>query len=136
MNFYGQIYLNEGHIIKAIFISDNEVRDFFSYEERELILDITRTPRDLAVSLINYVKPNFKSTSFIVKRATLSDTDELFSFIEKEFNNKWLCNIKSGFCKEIIPIYIAIEDNEVIGFGAYDIVKKRFVWTNGNKEGI
>jgi len=134
MNKYGQIYLNEGHIIKAIFVSDNEVRNFFSYEERELILDITTTPRDLAVSLINYVKPNFKSTSFIVKRATLSDTDELFSFIEKEFNNKWLCNIKSGFCKEIIPIYIAIEENEVIGFGAYDIVKKGLFGPMGIKK--
>lgn len=39
------------------------------------VLDITTTPRDLAVSLINYVKPNFKSTSFILKRAALSDTD-------------------------------------------------------------
>jgi len=124
MNNYGQIYLNEGHIIKAIFVSDNEVRNFFSYEEIELILDITTTPRDLAVSLINYVKPNFKSTHLIVRRATLSDTEELLNFIEKEFNNKWLCNIKSGFSKEVIPIYIAIEDNEIIGFGAYDIVKK------------
>ena len=124
MNKYGQIYLNEGHIIKAIFVSDNEVRNFFSYEEKELILDITTTSRDLAVSLINYVKPNFKSTSFIVRRAALSDSNELFSFIEKEFNNKWLCTIKSGFFREIIPIYIAIEDNKIIGFGAHDIVKK------------
>lgn len=134
MNKYGQIYLNEGHVIKALLSSENEVNYFIKDKERELILDITTTCRDLAVYLENYQEVNLKPTSFIVKRAEKSDQEVIYNFISTEFSLNWADNVKRGFDMEKIPIFIAVENNALVGFGAYDLLNKGLFGPMGTKK--
>ena len=45
--------------------------------------------------------------------------------MEKEFGNGWLDSIESGFLKEDIPIFIAQDDQGIIGFACFDVVRRK-----------
>lgn len=125
MNRYGQIYLNEGHMIKGILSTNNKVSEIISKEEREKILNITASSRDLVASLKNYRLPELNNTSFIIRRAKETDRDELYNFIKTEFNEGWANNVIEGLLGDKPPVFIALADKEIIGFGAFDVVRKR-----------
>jgi N-acetylglutamate synthase-like GNAT family acetyltransferase len=125
MNRYGQIYLNEGHMIKGILTTSNKVSEIINKEEREKILNITASCRDLVVCLRNYKLPELNNTSFVVTRAKETDRDKLYNFIKTEFNEGWAKNVNEGLVGDKPPVFIAFADKEIIGFGAYDVVRKR-----------
>lgn len=124
MNRYGQVFLNEGHVIKAMFSLDNEVVKLFNENEKRLILDIATKSRDLIVPLKSYNKEFEPNSKYIVKRAEQSDLEEINRFILEEFNQDWATNVKRGFAKEEVPVFVAKEDNRIIGFGAYDVISR------------
>lgn len=125
MEKYNQVYLNEGHIIKAIFSLDNEVNKLFSREMKELILEITTTGRDLAVCLKDYKEKELNCTSSKVRRAKKTDREALYNFIVREFNEQWAKNVISGLEMEKPSVFIAVKENEILGFGAYDVVRRK-----------
>lgn len=125
MHKYGQIYLNEGHIIRGILITDNRVSKSICADKKEAILNVTASSRDLAVSLRNYILPPFNQANFRVRRAKKSDDEKLYNFIITEFNKGWADNVKEGLIGDAPPIFIAVLNDEIIGFGAYDVVRKR-----------
>ncbi|TCT15623.1 acetyltransferase (GNAT) family protein [Natranaerovirga pectinivora] len=123
MKKYGQIYLNEGHVIKAIFSLDNEVNRFFSKEVKDLVQDITTTARDLIVNLRDYEKPDQKSNKVCIRRVKETDKDSLYTLIRDKFSEEWARNIISGFHLNKPTVFIAELKNEIVGFGAYDVVR-------------
>ncbi len=133
MNKYGQVFMNEGHIIQALFSLNNEVSNYVNGEDRSLILDITTTCRDLAVSLETYEEVTLAHINFELKRAEKADFERVYDFILGEFNQGWADNVKKGFDMEIIPVYIAIMDEKIIGFGAYDLASKGLFGPMGTK---
>ena len=123
MDKYSQVYLNEGHIIESIFSLDNEVNKLLSGEVKELILEITTTGRDLAVCLEEYKEKELNCTSNIVRRAEVTDREALYNFIVREFNEQWANNVINGLDIEKPSVFIATKGNEILGFGAYDVVR-------------
>lgn len=128
MQKYKQVYINEGHIIKALLdVQDNQELDILSDLNKDDILRITTVPRDMIVQLRNYVYPNLNSELYLIRRATIQDYDLLIQFISKGFSDRWAENIKKGFSFPQIPIFLASNNSnsEVIGFAAYDVVRDK-----------
>ncbi|MBL1703963.1 N-acetyltransferase, partial [Klebsiella pneumoniae] len=88
------------------------------------ILRIIAEPRDLAVDLKGFV-PTYNDLTCTVRKANASDFEELASFVEAEFGERWLHSIEYGFrtYKENSPIYIAEKEEVIVGFACYDVVR-------------
>jgi len=127
MKRFNQIYLNEGHIIKALMtINDPAIEEVLLGMDKELILDITATARDMIVYLKDYSFPEIDiNKETIIRRALESDKKRLINYIETEFGGDWSRNVENGFGKKKIPIFIALFNNKIIGFSAHDVVRKK-----------
>lgn len=126
MKRFNQIYLNEGHLSDAIFKS----KDFSTYSildglDVSSILGIMSSPRDMAVPLKDYEFPSILTSNINYRKAEPNDAASLKVFVESEFGARWLDSIENGFLKDNIPIFIALDDNQIIGFACFDVVRKR-----------
>ncbi|GIN71326.1 N-acetyltransferase [Bacillus sp. J14TS2] len=123
---YKQIYLNEGLVLKALFdLKDPTICSLISTEDVSSILEIVYSPRDLIVSLKEYSFPNETVSKSIIRRVTQDDFTVLRDFVEGEFGKGWLESIDNGFHETNIPIFIAIEKDQIVGFACYDVVRKK-----------
>ncbi|MGM7721660.1 hypothetical protein [Metabacillus sp. Hm71] len=59
MEKYNQVYLNEGHILKAL-IKTNVIDRFLTDENKQIILTLGTTSRDMITHLGNYTLPKYK----------------------------------------------------------------------------
>jgi N-acetylglutamate synthase-like GNAT family acetyltransferase len=126
MKRYKQIYLNEGHIVEAIFSSnDYSTKIIIDGLDVPRILEIVAFPRDMIVSLRNYSFPDIRTNDIIFRRAEQNDVISLMNFIKEEFGNGWLDSLENGFLKDKIPIFIALGDKEILGFSCFDVVRHK-----------
>jgi N-acetylglutamate synthase-like GNAT family acetyltransferase len=126
MKRFKQVYLNEGILIKAIFdLNESMTQSIINGIDILPILEITSSPRDMIVSLRNYSSPKIAPSEITFRKAILEDTAFLKKFVEKEFGNGWLDAIENGFQEENIPIYIALQNNHIIGFACFDVVRRK-----------
>lgn len=121
MERFQQVLMNEGHVIYALFDVDTFIENLQIQKE---ILRIVDEPRDLAVDLKCFV-PTYNDLTCHVRKANSSDLRKLVSFVSKEFGERWLHSIEYGFrtYKENIPIYIAEQEEVIVGFACYDVVR-------------
>ncbi|MEB9507475.1 GNAT family N-acetyltransferase [Bacillus anthracis] len=121
MERFQQVLMNEGHVIYALFDVDTFIENLQIQKE---ILRIVDEPRDLAVDLKCFV-PIYNDLTCHVRKANSSDLRKLVSFVSKEFGERWLHSIEYGFrtYKENIPIYIAEQEEVIVGFACYDVVR-------------
>ncbi|SFM47494.1 Predicted N-acetyltransferase YhbS, partial [Gracilibacillus orientalis] len=123
---FKQIYLNEGHLVDAIFRNnDYSTSAIFDGLDVSRILEIVSHPRDMIVSLKDYSFPNIPTSNMTFRKAEQIDATSLKKFVEKEFGNGWLDSIENGFSKENIPLFIALDDEEIIGFACFDVVRNK-----------
>ncbi|MGE6536805.1 GNAT family N-acetyltransferase [Bacillus luti] len=124
MERFQQVLINEGHIMYALFRVDTDIGEFIHTQMQEDILRITAAPRDLAVN-INSFKPTYNTLFCNVRRASPSDFDKLSRFVVDEFGERWLQSVDYGFrtYNERLPIYIAQQEEVIIGFACYDVVR-------------
>lgn len=121
MKKYNQIYVNEGHLLKAL-IATNAVDRFLSDDNRKTILSLGTTSRDMITHIGNYKVPIFNT--FNIRKVNKNEINELVHFIEKNFSNEWAQTIREAFSLNNPPVYVAFDDNgDIIGFAAYDIYK-------------
>ncbi|MBR9742442.1 GNAT family N-acetyltransferase [Bacillus cereus] len=121
MERFQQAIMNEGHVIYALF----RVNPVIGNEQIQRdILRIIAEPRDLAVDLKGFV-PIYNDLTCTVRKANTSDFEQLASFVEAEFGERWLHSIEYGFrtYKENSPIYIAEKEEVIVGFACYDVVR-------------
>ncbi|KXY78852.1 MULTISPECIES: GNAT family N-acetyltransferase [Bacillus] len=121
MERFQQAIMNEGHVIYALF----RVNPVFENAQMQRdILRIIAEPRDLAVDLKGFV-PIYNDLTCTVRKANASDFEQLASFVEAEFGERWLHSIEYGFrtYKENLPIYIAEQEEVIVGFACYDVVR-------------
>lgn len=124
MKRFKQIFLNEGHIVDSIFkIDDHSTRSIIEELDISRILEIMSYPRDLIVSLKDYSIPIIPNSNIVFRKAEQGDAASLKMFVEKEFGNGWLESIENGFHQEFVPIFIALEGQEIVGFACYDVVR-------------
>ncbi|MGH0592079.1 GNAT family N-acetyltransferase [Bacillus pretiosus] len=121
MERFQQVIINEGHVIDALFRTDTFIENGQIQKD---ILHIIAGPRDLAVDL-KVFNPIYNILSCNVRRASSSDFEKLASFIEAEFGERWLHSIEYGFrtYKDKLPIYIAEQEEAIVGFACYDVVR-------------
>lgn len=121
MERFQQVIINEGHVIDALFRTDTFIENGQIQKD---ILHIIAEPRDLAVDL-KVFNPIYNILSCNVRRASSSDFEKLASFIEAEFGERWLHSIEYGFrtYKDKLPIYIAEQEEAIVGFACYDVVR-------------
>lgn len=121
MERFQQAIMNEGHVIYALFRVNPVVEN--AQMQRD-ILRIIAEPRDLAVDLKGFV-PIYNDLTCTVRKANASDFEQLASFVEAEFGERWLHSIEYGFrtYKENSPIYIAEKEEVIVGFACYDVVR-------------
>ncbi|UOQ85756.1 GNAT family N-acetyltransferase [Gracilibacillus salinarum] len=123
MKRYQQIFLNEGHLLKAL-ITSGLVDNYLNEESRSIIVRNLSTPRDMITSLREYQFPDnhFKN----IKRLTAKNYDHLYDFINENFAKDWLNTYQKAIKAGKTTIYIACnDDDKIIGFAAYDIVRTK-----------
>lgn len=126
MEHFNQVYINEGHIIEAIFkINDSLTKTMIDGLDVPRILEIVSYPRDMIVSLKEYSLPTLPVSKITFRKAKQSDAVCLKNFIEKDFGNGWLNSIENGFDQEDIPIFIALEGQRIIGFACFNVVRRK-----------
>ena len=126
MKRFKQIYINEGHIVDAIFkINDPLTRAIFDKVDVSYILEIISYPRDMIVSLRDYSFPTMQKGHMIFRKAANSDRESLEKFVENEFGTGWLNSIENGFLQKSIPIFIALRNQEIVGFACFDVVRNK-----------
>ncbi|WP_236687152.1 GNAT family N-acetyltransferase [Ornithinibacillus californiensis] len=119
MKRYNQVYLNEGHLLKALIVT-NVLDDILSDESKQIILSIGTTGRDMATHLGSYVFPEVNSDG--IRKANKRDEEVLVNFVERNFSTEWAQTVKSGFLTSAPSLYIAEnEEEQIIGFAAYDV---------------
>ncbi|ANC07279.1 MULTISPECIES: GNAT family N-acetyltransferase [Bacillus cereus group] len=124
MERFQQVVINEGHIMYALFRIDTDIGEFIHTQMQEDILRITAAPRDLVVDL-NRFKSIYNTLFCYIRRASPSDFDKLSRFVADEFGERWLQSVVYGFrtYNEKLPIYIAQQEEVIIGFACYDVVR-------------
>lgn len=126
MKRFKQVYINEGHIVDAILkINDRLTKAIIDGLDVSRILEIVSFPRDMIVSLRDYSFPTIPTSVITFRKAKLSDAPSLKIFVEKEFGNGWLDSIENGFSQEDIPIFIAQDEQEILGFACFDVVRRK-----------
>ncbi|MFS0639171.1 GNAT family N-acetyltransferase [Mesobacillus foraminis] len=126
MKRFNQVYINEGHLLDAIFrVNDQSTNKILEGLDVSRIFEIVAYPRDMIVSLKDYSFPKIPSTNITYKRVEQSDAALLKTFVEKEFGNGWLDSIENGFLNEKIPIFMALDEEHIVGFACFDVVRRK-----------
>ncbi|GLC89924.1 GNAT family N-acetyltransferase [Lysinibacillus piscis] len=126
MKRFNQVYLNEGHLVDAIFRSnDPSTMAIIGNMDVSRILEIVSYPRDMVASLREYSFPHIPTSTIIFRKVEQSDATSLKSFVQREFGSGWLEAIEMGFLQENIPIFIAVEEQEIVGFACFDVVRRK-----------
>lgn len=124
MKRFKQIYINEGHIVDAIFkINDPFTKAVIEGLDVPRILEIVSYPRDMIVSLKDYSFPTIPINTVTFRKAEQIDASSLKTFVVKEFGSGWLESIENGFLQKDIPIFLALEKQEIVGFACFDVVR-------------
>lgn len=124
MKRFRQNYINEGHIREAIFILNEPLtKAIMDGIDVSRILEIVSYPRDMIVSLKDYSFPKPQICNFTFRKAVQSDAASLKNFVEKEFGSGWLASIELGFLQGNIPVFIAFNEQEIVGFSCFDVVR-------------
>lgn len=122
---HGQIYVNDSHILRAIFNSDDKAtKQYLSKVDKDIILSVTASSKDMIVDLNKQFTIN-DIEGVTIRKVTENDKDALSEFVLKNFYDRWAKTIQYGLALNDMPIYIAIIDDKPVGFAGYNISKQR-----------
>ncbi|MEL3973628.1 GNAT family N-acetyltransferase [Rossellomorea oryzaecorticis] len=130
MKRYNQTYLNEGHILKA----------FFQFAEKDAVLSsrlytlpyeqlykTVTSARDLSVYLMDHDWDVDDLPSVVTRQADMDDREMVVTFVIDKFGDEWGRTIGNGFhpVHEGVPIFIAEQDDQLVGFAAFDVYRQK-----------
>lgn len=122
---HGQIFVNDGHILRAVLNSDDGItQQCLSNLDKDLVMSIIASPRDMIVNLNDEFIINC-TEDISIRKVRDKDKDAVREFVLKYFYERWAKTIDYGLGLEDIPIYIALRDNNIVGFAGYNISKQR-----------
>jgi GNAT superfamily N-acetyltransferase len=125
MKRYNQVYVSEGHLLKAL-ITTNVIDSFLTDENKEIILTLGTTSRDMITHLGNYTFPDIDIKPHIIRKVNHSDFHKLVHFVEHHFSYEWSQTIRGAFLSLNEPsIYIALDKEDIVGFAAFDVYKNK-----------
>ena len=91
---------------------------------------------DLLVNLLKLpplepVMLEMNNADIIVRRAQPFEITQALEFVEREFSVAWADEISVGFANKPVSVYIAIADQEIVGFASYECTRKSFFGPTG-----
>lgn len=94
--------------------------------------------QDLLVSLYNvdYGDKYAKDESIKIVRVLSPNSDAVVNFVTKHFSKGWASEIKGALYQTTPKVFIAVKDNNIIGFAAYDATAKGYFGPIGVDESI
>jgi len=125
MERYNQIFLNEGHLLKALCKSNHPYWLSFVHKctiPIEKIAACTIYARNLERSLHDL---SWSMRSNDIERAAYSEKEEVLSFVRENFSSQWADTVSGAFTKEIIPLFLAKNEKKIVGFAVYDTYEQR-----------
>lgn len=86
---------------------------------------------DMLVNLLKLQPPEplvreLSDAGIAIRRALPFEITKLRSYIEHNFSAGWADEIMVGFAHKPVSVFIAIADQEIIGFAAYECTRKNF----------
>ncbi|MBS8264273.1 GNAT family N-acetyltransferase [Mesobacillus boroniphilus] len=124
MRNYNQIYLNEGHVLKAL-IKTGQTEKLLTKEMNNTLLSVATVSRDMSLDLTGYKKPDTLYRK--IRIVSNEDAERLILFINEEFGTRWTESIKHELRKQQPSIFIAEDQEErIVGFAAFDIHKPHY----------
>ena len=72
-----------------------------------------------------------EARGILVRRAQPFEITPVRSIVEKHFSLAWADEISVGFASKPVSVYIAVVEQEVIGFAAYECTRRGFFGPTG-----
>ncbi len=79
---------------------------------------------------------NLRKNGIIIRRARPYEITRVREFVESNFSSLWADEITVGYANKPVSVYIAIQDGEVVGFGAYECTQRAFFGPTGVLESM
>lgn len=89
---------------------------------------------DLLVDLHDVIETKVKDSDIKLVRVLSPDSDKVVEFIKREFSDEWASEAKAGLYKTNSTCFIAIKNEEILGFACYDATAKGFFGPIGVSE--
>ncbi len=91
---------------------------------------------DLLVNLLKLpplapVMLEMNNADIIVRRAHPFEITQALEFVEREFSVAWADEISVGFANKPVSVYIAIANQEIVGFASYECSRRSFFGPTG-----
>ncbi len=122
--YYRQSFINEGHLIESVLETDEVMNELLTREMKEAIIQMACVPRDMIVRLESVMKKGDMDYKNTIRRAVYSDLLELKQFIQTEFGDRWVRRIDRLSPSDQLPVFLAEQEGEIIGFACFDTEKK------------
>lgn len=126
---YNQVFINEGHMIEALLevaSVSTLLRCSTSRITKNDVLQLVCSPRDLAVHLEGCMLDTSPAIGVArIRRATSNDRNAVLSYIQSEFGAKWMQTVRAAFQEKIIPLLLALDQTDIVGFACYDVVNQK-----------
>lgn len=89
---------------------------------------------DLLVDLHDVIETPLKDPTVKLIRVLSPDADKVVDFIKREFTDEWASEAKVGLYKVNSTCFIAVKNEEILGFACYDATAKGFFGPIGVSE--
>ncbi len=125
MKNYNQIFLNEGHVLKAL-IKTGQTEGLLTRDQENALLNIATISRDMILSLEGYTSMVGKYKH--IRMINNHDEEKLMRFIHVEFGSRWTESIQQAIGQPKSSIFVALDHDgeEIVGFAAFDIREPGF----------
>lgn len=96
---------------------------------------------DLLVNLLKLPplepsKLEMERAGILVRRAQPFELTRVRSFVEQNFSVDWADEISVGFANKPLSVYLAVAEQKIVGFAAYECTRRGFFGPTGVSENM
>lgn len=83
--------------------------------------------KDMLVHLYNLdFNMKMPAKDVIIVRALSPNSDKIITFVENNFSKGWAAEVKAALYKSQPTCFVALHENKIVGFAAYDATAKGY----------
>lgn len=74
-----------------------------------------------------------------IRRAMVADKRRITAWVEKQFGIRWASECEICFSRQPVSLFIAVKDDEILGFGCYEATSRNYFGPTGvleNQRGL
>ncbi len=96
----------------------------------DLLVDLLKLPR------LDPLMSEQEANGILIRRAQPFEITSVRSFVEKTFSVAWADEISVGFASKPVSVYVAVVDQAIVGFAAYECTRRNFFGPTGVNENM